>query len=73
MSNTESECNFCGRKIGLNDSFYGDENGIFCDQTCLLRFGMGDKDKRANCNKKIINYLLKAIDNANNDNFYFCS
>ena len=63
--------NFVVIKSVLDDSFDGDENGIFCDRVCLLRFGMGDKDKCANYNKKIFHYLLKAIDNANKDNFYF--
>ena len=74
MSNIENKCYFCGCKLGLNDSFDGDENGhIFCDRVCLLRFDMGDKDNCANCNKKIVHYLLKSIDKKNNDNFYFCS
>ena len=73
MSNKESKCDFCGRKLGLNDSYYGDREGhIFCDMSCLHRFGMRYKDKCTNCNKKICGYILKAKDNAGGD-FYFCS
>ena len=46
---------------------------MFCDQSHLLRFEMGDKDKCTNCGKKIFLYILKAKNNANKDNFYFCS
>ena len=74
MAEEESKCAFCGRKIGLDDSFVGDDEGrIFGDQVCLLRFEMGDKDKCVNCNKKIFGYVLKAKDNANREKFYFCS
>ena len=74
MSDGESKCDFCGSKIGEDDSSYGDNEGhIFCDEPCLVRFKMGDKDKCANCNKKIFGCVLCAKDYANDDDLYFCS
>ena len=74
MSDEESKCDFCGRKIGEDDSFYFDNKGHnFCDEPCLFRFQMGDNDKCANCNKKIFGCVLCAKDFSNDDNLYFCS
>ena len=73
MAEEESKCAFCGRKIGLDDSFYADSEGhIFCDRPCLKRFQMGDEDKCGNYNKKIFRCVLTAKDFKNNDAFYFC-
>ena len=74
MTDEYSECNFCKRKIGLDDSFYESENGIFCDGVCMKRFEMGENDKCKNCNKKIIGELLQAKEGKKNGiYFYFCS
>ena len=41
MSKEESQWDFWGRKIGLDDSSYGDNKGhIFYDSRCLKRFQM---------------------------------
>ncbi len=73
MSKKESKWDFCGLKIGLNDSFWGDGEGhIFCDSPCLTRFQMGDKDKCTNCNKKIFRCALTAKDYANDNLLYLC-
>ena len=64
MSDEESKCDFCRRKIGEDDSSYGNNKGhIFRDEPCLIRFQMGDKDKCATCNKKIFGvfYVQKIL------------
>ena len=55
--------------------FIEDDNGnLFCENTCLVRFGMGKNDKCKNCNKKLFKSVLTARENNNNQNCcYFCS
>ena len=72
MSEGELKCTFCGRKIDHTD-YWSDYNGKFCDRPCMIRFEMGDKDKCANCNKKVWHSVLSAKDHSSGEKFYFCS